>query len=131
MIINLISDTITKPTPEMLKAMMRAEVGDDVFGDDPTVKSILEATTGIFAALMDQAMKPLKPYLAKLSGTIPPIPGIDAFNNNIGDLEAEYKKIDKAYKRANQSLIKLTDYETSLKTSFNSIVAKTGCGQEI
>ena len=101
------------------------------FGDDPTIKSILESTTGIFAALMDKAMKPLKPYLAKLSGAIPPIPGIDAFNNNIVSLEAEYKKIEKAYKRANQSLTKLTDYETELKTSFNSIVAKTGCGEEI
>jgi hypothetical protein len=30
--INLISDTVTKPTPGMLQAMMSAEVGDDVFG---------------------------------------------------------------------------------------------------
>lgn len=31
------SDTVTRPTPEMLKAMFAAEVGDDVLGDDPTV----------------------------------------------------------------------------------------------
>ncbi len=31
------SDTITKPSPAMLEAMLAAEVGDDVFGDDPTV----------------------------------------------------------------------------------------------
>jgi threonine aldolase len=31
------SDTVTRPTPEMRKAMAEAEVGDDVFGDDPTV----------------------------------------------------------------------------------------------
>jgi threonine aldolase len=37
MIIDLRSDTVTKPTPEMLEAMMAAEVGDDVFGEDPTV----------------------------------------------------------------------------------------------
>ncbi|MCM2301306.1 MAG: beta-eliminating lyase-related protein [Flavobacteriaceae bacterium] len=35
--INLISDTVTKPTSGMLKAMMNAEVGDDVFKADPTV----------------------------------------------------------------------------------------------
>lgn len=35
------SDTITKPCADMRKAMMEAEVGDDVFGDDPTVKSNL------------------------------------------------------------------------------------------
>lgn len=40
--INLISDTVTKPTPAMLQAMMNAQVGDDVFQDDPTV-SMLEA----------------------------------------------------------------------------------------
>lgn len=38
--INLISDTVTKPTPEMLKAMMQAKVGDDVFQDDPTVNAL-------------------------------------------------------------------------------------------
>jgi len=38
--IDLRSDTVTKPTPEMLTAMLAAEVGDDVFGDDPTVKAL-------------------------------------------------------------------------------------------
>ncbi|MEP6756446.1 MAG: low-specificity L-threonine aldolase [Chthonomonadales bacterium] len=36
-VIDLRSDTVTKPTPEMRTAMANAEVGDDVFGDDPTV----------------------------------------------------------------------------------------------
>ena len=40
--IDLRSDTVTKPTPAMLDAMMQAEVGDDVFDEDPTVK-ILES----------------------------------------------------------------------------------------
>ena len=35
MIANLRSDTFTKPTPEMLEAMITAEVGDDVYGEDP------------------------------------------------------------------------------------------------
>ena len=34
------SDTVTKPTPEMLQAMMQAEVGDDVFGEDPTIQKL-------------------------------------------------------------------------------------------
>jgi len=42
--IDLRSDTVTQPTPAMREAMARAEVGDDVFGDDPTVKE-LEAET--------------------------------------------------------------------------------------
>lgn len=38
--IDLRSDTVTKPTPEMRKAMAEAEVGDDVFRDDPTVNRL-------------------------------------------------------------------------------------------
>ena len=38
--IDLRSDTITQPTPAMREAMARAEVGDDVFGDDPTVAQL-------------------------------------------------------------------------------------------
>ena len=41
-LIDLRSDTVTKPTPEMRRAMAEAEVGDDVFGDDPTVNSLQE-----------------------------------------------------------------------------------------
>ncbi|HEU5368079.1 MAG TPA: beta-eliminating lyase-related protein, partial [Ktedonobacterales bacterium] len=40
--IDLRSDTVTLPTPAMREAMYRAEVGDDVFGDDPTVKRLEE-----------------------------------------------------------------------------------------
>ena len=41
-IIDLRSDTLTKPTPEMRRAMAEAEVGDDVFGEDPTVNRLEE-----------------------------------------------------------------------------------------
>ena len=41
-LVDLRSDTVTKPTPEMRRAMADAEVGDDVFGDDPTVNSLQE-----------------------------------------------------------------------------------------
>ena len=41
-LIDLRSDTVTKPTPAMRRAMADAEVGDDVFGDDPTVNALEE-----------------------------------------------------------------------------------------
>ena len=40
--IDLRSDTVTKPSAEMRRAMASAEVGDDVFGDDPTVNALQE-----------------------------------------------------------------------------------------
>src|SRR5919205_566792 len=41
--VDLRSDTVTKPTPEMRRAMADAEVGDDVYGEDPTVNALQEA----------------------------------------------------------------------------------------
>jgi threonine aldolase len=41
-VIDLRSDTVTKPTPAMRQAIASAEVGDDVYGDDPTVKQLEE-----------------------------------------------------------------------------------------
>ena len=41
-IVDLRSDTLTKPTPAMRRAMAEAEVGDDVFGEDPTVNRLEE-----------------------------------------------------------------------------------------
>jgi threonine aldolase len=41
-IVDLRSDTVTHPTPEMRQAMYEAELGDDVFGDDPTVNALEE-----------------------------------------------------------------------------------------
>ncbi len=46
--IDLRSDTVTKPTPAMLEAMINAEVGDDVFGEDPTVNALEEKAAKIF-----------------------------------------------------------------------------------
>ncbi|MEZ4759416.1 MAG: beta-eliminating lyase-related protein [Flavobacteriales bacterium] len=39
-LIDLRSDTVTRPTPAMREAMLRADVGDDVFGEDPTVNAL-------------------------------------------------------------------------------------------
>jgi threonine aldolase len=45
---DLRSDTFTKPTPNMLNAMMSASVGDDVFGEDPTVNALQAFSAEIF-----------------------------------------------------------------------------------
>ena len=45
--IDLRSDTVTKPTPEMREAMAEAEVGDDVYRDDPTVNRLEDLAAGM------------------------------------------------------------------------------------
>src|SRR5665811_1152514 len=42
------SDTLTKPTPGMLQAMFTAEVGDDVFGEDPSVNKLESIAAEMF-----------------------------------------------------------------------------------
>jgi threonine aldolase len=46
--IDLRSDTVTRPSPEMRRAMADAEVGDDVLGDDPTVVALQEYAANLF-----------------------------------------------------------------------------------
>ena len=46
--VNLISDTVTKPTPGMLDAIMTAKVGDDVFKEDPSVNALEEKVATMF-----------------------------------------------------------------------------------
>ena len=53
-ILDFRSDTVTRPTPAMREAMARAEVGDDVYGEDPTINALQEkaaAMLGFEAAL--------------------------------------------------------------------------------
>jgi threonine aldolase len=45
-LVDLRSDTVTRPTPEMRRAMAEAEVGDDGFNEDPTVRALEEAYAG-------------------------------------------------------------------------------------
>jgi threonine aldolase len=47
-VIDLRSDTVTRPTDSMRQAMARAEVGDDVYGEDPTVRELEETVAGLF-----------------------------------------------------------------------------------
>lgn len=44
---DLLSDTLTRPTSAMREAMARADVGDDVFGEDPTVRALEERVAGL------------------------------------------------------------------------------------
>lgn len=46
--IDLRSDTVTRPTPGMLDAMFKAEVGDDVFSEDPTINTLEERAAKMF-----------------------------------------------------------------------------------
>jgi len=46
--INLISDTVTKPGKKMLESMFAAEVGDDVFGEDPSINALQSYAAGLF-----------------------------------------------------------------------------------
>jgi len=52
--VNLISDTVTKPTKGMLDVMMNAEVGDDVFKSDPTINALQEKVAALFG--MEEAL---------------------------------------------------------------------------
>ena len=54
MIIDLRSDTVTKPTKGMLEAMLQAKTGDDVYKEDPTVNALEERLSTMFG--MDQAL---------------------------------------------------------------------------
>ncbi|TFV52214.1 GntG family PLP-dependent aldolase [Blastococcus sp. TF02A-35] len=47
-LIDLRSDTVTRPTPGMRRAMAEAEVGDDVYGEDPTVTALEERVAALF-----------------------------------------------------------------------------------
>ncbi|HEV7620255.1 MAG TPA: beta-eliminating lyase-related protein, partial [Flavisolibacter sp.] len=54
MIIDFRSDTVTKPTPGMLDAMFNAPVGDDVFGEDPSINLLEREAAELFG--MEKAL---------------------------------------------------------------------------
>ena len=66
-VIDLRSDTVTKPSAQMRDAIASAAVGDDVYGDDPTVNSLEERVAQLFgkeAALFTPAALNQHPPLA-------------------------------------------------------------------
>ena len=46
-LIDMRSDTVTRPTPAMREAMLRAEVGDDVMAEDPTINALQERVVAL------------------------------------------------------------------------------------
>ena len=76
MAIDLRSDTLTKPTPAMHQAMMEAEVGDDMFGEDPTVAALEKKAAKMFG--MDAAI-----YFAGLIMILDGVAGAVAANTII------------------------------------------------
>src|SRR5205814_5478320 len=46
-VVDLRSDTVTRPTPEMRRAMAEADVGDDAYGEDPTVRRLESLAAGL------------------------------------------------------------------------------------
>src|SRR5213075_3376448 len=48
MMIDFRSDTVTKPSPEMMEAMMNARVGDDVFGENPSINELETLAANMF-----------------------------------------------------------------------------------
>src|SRR5215831_16951814 len=48
MTIDFRSDTLTRPTPQMLEAMFKARVGDDVFSEDPSINELEQMTADMF-----------------------------------------------------------------------------------
>src|SRR6266516_4893414 len=81
--IDLRSDTVTTPTPEMRRAMADAEVGDDVYGEDPTVNRLQERAAELLgkdaAAAWNSAVQ-LHPF-ADDDGLL----DVDALEETIGD----------------------------------------------
>ena len=54
--IDLRSDTVTQPTQQMREAMYHAQVGDDVYGDDPTMKELEEKARIIAGQTLKEAL---------------------------------------------------------------------------
>ena len=56
-VVDLRSDTVTRPSAGMRRAMAEAEVGDDVFGDDPTVNRLQERAYAACSDRFDWAIR--------------------------------------------------------------------------
>jgi len=66
MAIDLRSDTVTQPGAAMRAAMAAAPVGDDVYGDDPTVNSLEERVAALFGHEAGLWISALGPHYARL-----------------------------------------------------------------
>ena len=69
-VIDLRSDTVTHPTDEMRRAMSQAEVGDDVYGEDPTVNVIVKSLLVPASNRPEQANLRVAPFDYRISPQI-------------------------------------------------------------
>lgn len=84
-IIDLRSDTVTRPTPPMLEAMMDARVGDMVFGDDPTVNE-LEATAASLFGMEDSIFCPSGTMTNQIAIRVHTKPGDEVICSNLAHI---------------------------------------------
>lgn len=68
MAIDLRSDTVTQPSAAMREAIAAAPVGDDVYGDDPTVNSLEERVAALFGKRLGSSLLPVRSPINSLSG---------------------------------------------------------------
>src|SRR5256885_1042594 len=97
-VVDLRSDTVTRPSAAMRKAMLEAEPGDDVFGDDPTVNRLQERAAELFgfeAALLvpSGAQSNLAAPMRHCPRGDEPIPGAVAQDMKVNDLSAGFDSV--------------------------------------
>lgn len=132
--IDLRSDTVTKPTPAMRRAMAEAEVGDDVYGEDPTVNRLQERASEIFekeAALFVPTGSMGNQIAVKLHTR----PGMEVvieerghiFNYEMAAMAAISGTLARPVKSSDGSgILSWADIETALHTGSAYYVAPTG-----
>ena len=103
-IIDLRSDTVTQPTKEMRQAMMDAPLGDDVWGDDPTVNALQERCAALFGK--EDACLQANKHVKAL--TLPPV-----YINANADVELQ---LNVSSKRLGNDII----YETWIELGMSS-----------
>lgn len=106
-IVDLRSDTVTRPTPGMRKAMAEAEVGDDVLGDDPTVIRLQER----IASIMGKAAACFVP-----SGTMA----------NQASIRAHTEPGDEVIAHSDSHII---NYETGAPAALSGVMIRTASGE--
>ena len=85
--IDLRSDTVTQPTAAMWEAMLTAPLGDDVFGDDPTVNALQERIAQITGNLVSDKMRLDAAGTVDLADSLFESQALDQFLASIPDIE--------------------------------------------
>lgn len=103
MIIDFRSDTVTRPSKDMLDFMMSAEVGDDVFGDDESVNTLQNKAAQMFGK-QDALFCP--------SGTMTNQIAIKIHTNSPGEVICD--ELSHVYKYEGEVLVLILDWQQNL-----------------